>query len=315
MGGLLGRRDEAVLRDPALDRALHRDGFAVTRLIDAEDAAAMHREYEELRGPARPERQAHQPPDFEIALWADDVPYRQRLDELIGRYTDRAVESLLEHHRPIGRSAMVKWPALPDQEAWDGVPDTFHNDWSYVDERSGDRTYGIWLALQDVDERNGCVFVVPHSHRLDRTLRGWGVDSPWVRHHEVFEARAVPVTLRAGEAYVWDPALVHRSGVNSTGSPRVAASILTARPGSQLSLVRRRDDITAERVELGRDFFCSGDVAGIEGLPACEVLPLELADLSDREVARRLDRHARAHRVERLASRPWRSARPVGAGR
>jgi hypothetical protein len=290
-----------VLRDRSLDRVLHRDGYAVVDLISPDAAHAVRERFGEIHGWSRQQLMSHQPPDFEIALWDDDLDYRREVASIVDDATAAAIEGLFETQRPIGRSLMIKWPAAPGTPSWEGVPDAFHNDSPYVDERSGSRTYGVWLALQDVDLANGCVHVVPHSHRLTRTIRGWGVDAPWLAYDDVYRRRAVPVELRAGQAYVWDPALIHRSGPNRTDEPRVAATILVAEPGGELSIFRRRDDDHAERVRISSTFFLDGTFDALDALPPVEVVSIAMPDLSERAVARHLDRLAATSRLHRAA--------------
>lgn len=252
-----------------------------------------------VHGWARRELVAHQPPDFEITVLDDDLDRRARISAIVAGGTDQVLAGLFARHRPIGRSILVKWPAPSTHEPTNGVPDVFHNDSTYVDERTGARTYMVWLALDDVTSRNGGVQVVPHSHRLDRAVRGWGIDAPWLQYHDLYAARATTISLRAGEALVWDPALIHRSGANTTDRPRVAASILLAEPTEPLCIFRRADDGAAERVELRATFFEDGRVEDLLEGPPAERLALEVPSRSPRDIARRLDRCAATRRWSR----------------
>lgn len=69
-----------------------------------------------------------------------------------------------------------------------------------------DRRVHIWVALQDVDESNGCLSYVP---------RGSDRDDGW-------EEMAVACRAPAGAALVHDEDTLHRSGPNDTGEPRWA---------------------------------------------------------------------------------------------
>ncbi|HEX6342121.1 phytanoyl-CoA dioxygenase family protein [Umezawaea sp.] len=77
----------------------------------------------------------------------------------------------------------------------------------------------IWLALDEVDEGNGCMRVVPGSHapgeRRYRPTRGAdGVFDEELDPECVDESRAVPILLRRNECSVHSAALVHGSGAN-----------------------------------------------------------------------------------------------------
>jgi len=79
----------------------------------------------------------------------------------------------------------------------------------------------IWIALDDVDEQNGCVWVMPESHNkglLDHKSKS--ADS-WHLTLEV-EGDGVPAILKAGEAVAFTGLTLHRSKLNHTPNPRRA---------------------------------------------------------------------------------------------
>ena len=77
----------------------------------------------------------------------------------------------------------------------------------------------LWIALDDVDEENGCVWVMPKSHErglLDHSRKS--ADS-W--HLDVkVEGDGVPAILRAGEAVAFTGLTLHRSKLNKTDKIR-----------------------------------------------------------------------------------------------
>lgn len=76
----------------------------------------------------------------------------------------------------------------------------------------------VWVALDTVDEQNGCVYVMPGSHHrglLDHTTRA---DS-WHLNVEV-EGDGVPALLKPGEAVAFSGLTLHRSLLNHTDQPR-----------------------------------------------------------------------------------------------
>jgi len=79
----------------------------------------------------------------------------------------------------------------------------------------------VWVALDDVDERNGCVWVVPGSHRrglLPHRAKGedsWHLTVP-------VEGDGVPARLPAGHAVAFAGLTLHRSKLNHSDKPRRA---------------------------------------------------------------------------------------------
>jgi phytanoyl-CoA hydroxylase len=85
-----------------------------------------------------------------------------------------------------------------------------------------------WIALDDVDEDNGCMWMVPGSHR-------WGVQIDFLHTLENFEAmpanldgRAIqtcPCPVKKGHIHFHHPLTWHGSNANRSGRPRRAIAI------------------------------------------------------------------------------------------
>jgi phytanoyl-CoA hydroxylase len=77
----------------------------------------------------------------------------------------------------------------------------------------------VWVALDDVDESNGCVWVLPGSHKgglLDHSQKSadnWHLTVP-------VEGDGIPAILQAGEAVAFSGLTLHRSKLNHTDRPR-----------------------------------------------------------------------------------------------
>jgi ectoine hydroxylase-related dioxygenase (phytanoyl-CoA dioxygenase family) len=79
----------------------------------------------------------------------------------------------------------------------------------------------IWIALDDVDEKNGCVWIKPDSHKLGllehrtKNADSWHLQVP-------VEGDGVPAILKAGEAVAFTGLTLHRSKLNYSDKPRRA---------------------------------------------------------------------------------------------
>ncbi len=77
----------------------------------------------------------------------------------------------------------------------------------------------LWIPLDDVDLYNGCVWVVPGSHRGGILPHGQKSADSW--HLEVaVEGDGVPAILKAGEAVAFTGLTLHRSKLNHSDKPR-----------------------------------------------------------------------------------------------
>lgn len=297
------RRTASVLADARGDSDLRGRGYVVVDLLEPAAAAELRAAWGALHGWELQTWLDIQPSDFEIATWSSDESYRRAVTDMVLSATTGPLAERFEGHRPVGGTFMVKWPAPEGHVPFDGVPDRFHNDSMFVDERHGARSYMVWVALQHIDATNGGLRVVPFSHRLPRTVRGWGLEAPWLEHQEVFERHSVVLELAAGQAVLFDPALVHRSGPNRSDQVRAAVSVLLAAPGEPLCLFRTADGAGAEKVDLPDDFFTTGDYRTVGQLPAVETLDPRVEPWSAATLDRTLSRMARRDLVRSAAAR------------
>jgi ectoine hydroxylase-related dioxygenase (phytanoyl-CoA dioxygenase family) len=88
----------------------------------------------------------------------------------------------------------------------------------------------IWIALDDVDERNGCMMFVPKSHTAGK-LKNISLTDPadifeYVKGTDIAKERPVQVPLRAGSCTFHDGLTFHYAHSNRTDKPRRALAII-----------------------------------------------------------------------------------------
>lgn len=79
----------------------------------------------------------------------------------------------------------------------------------------------VWIALDDVDTKNGCVWVDPKSHLKGLLPHKKKSADSWFLEIKV-EGDGVPAILKAGEAVAFTGLTLHRSKLNHTDRPRRA---------------------------------------------------------------------------------------------
>jgi non-heme Fe2+,alpha-ketoglutarate-dependent halogenase len=117
------------------------------------------------------------------------------------------------------------------------------------------RLTSAWIALTDSTPENGCLRVVPGSHRLDRLPHR---DRPYSQDNllasglevavEVAESDALDVTLAAGEMSLHHVNIVHGSNPNRSDGKRIGFAIRYVAPE-----VRQALDHHAVVLARGRD--------------------------------------------------------------
>lgn len=95
----------------------------------------------------------------------------------------------------------------------------WHQDNGYAGKLVPETNVTIWVALDDVDEHNGCVWVVPGSHKQGVLPHKPQSADNWYLDVKV-AGDGVPANLKAGEAVAFTGLTLHRSKLNHTDRPR-----------------------------------------------------------------------------------------------
>lgn len=106
-----------------------------------------------------------------------------------------------------------------------GMNFAWHQDGAYVHTRIGDHPECItcWCALDDVDEQNGTISILPLSESGPRTLVDHVRDPVTNDLTGYFgDSQGMTVTAPAGSIAVFSSVVFHRSGANPSGQQRRA---------------------------------------------------------------------------------------------
>ena len=221
---------------------------------------------------------------FGTSLHSDDVDYRRAVDIGIRSVLDPKVEAVLNGYRLCFANFLMKSPVDP---AVDDGEVRLHQDIAMVNEARFE-TLAIWVPLANVDEQNGCLRVVPGSHLYSDRLRWAGTTFVPEEDEEFLRERAEAVPLKAGDAMIFGPKLVHWSAPNRSrvrravvGGPMAptAASMIYLHqdPASpdMLDVYSVQDDFYARHTYLDRPREADL-VARIPALPTKRLRPAAL---------------------------------------
>jgi hypothetical protein len=111
-------------------------------------------------------------------------------------------------------------------------------------------TFTLWCALDDVDEANGAMCMLPGSHKVRGQIIGLG-SKPYFRYYpEKIKARSVPVPVRAGQAVMFQTGMIHWSFPNNTARMRPAAHIVAVPDGARHVIYIPEANVQPERYEV-----------------------------------------------------------------
>lgn len=103
-----------------------------------------------------------------------------------------------------------------------GAPVEWHQDWAFYPHTNDDLA-AVGIMIDDVDETNGPLMVVPGSHRgpiLDHHADGYFCGAIDPARGEVDFGKAVTLTGPAGSVTVHHARAIHGSATNTSGKPR-----------------------------------------------------------------------------------------------
>ncbi len=132
-----------------------------------------------------------------------------------------AVESVL------GEDLILIMSHLIVKPPHDGLPVAWHQDNTYWHSVQGTDVATVWLAIDDTDEENGCMKVIPRSQdgypEMEKMSTG-GNDllGLTVDVTSEMEAAAVPLEMSAGSLSIHDSFIVHGSNANTSDRRRAA---------------------------------------------------------------------------------------------
>lgn len=176
-------------------------------------------------------------------ICSSDLLYRQKALQQTKKFFIPKTKLLFPNHKMVVCTFINK----KSSELCSDI--SLHRDKSCADETNL-KTFGIWCPLINVNEQNGCFYIVQKSHLLISTPRS---SNEFPYSQEILsimrENYLTKVPMKAGQALIYDNCLIHGSFSNSTDTERLAVlCILT--PKDSPVLFYYRDPKTSNKLEV-----------------------------------------------------------------
>jgi hypothetical protein len=197
-----------VFKEPETQQSFEKNGFVILPFYTPEEIKELDELYHKLH-----------PKDelgFFPSTFSKDKNYRAIADEEIRRIGSRSINQYCQNIKVVCGAFIVKNIGIDSGMC-------VHQDMSLVDE-SRFTGINIWVPLVDLTIENGALFVLRGSHRMTPTYRGSSIPecfSPVM--NEVIDFLE-PVTVKAGEAVIFDQSIIHFSPPNFSDDIRIVTN-------------------------------------------------------------------------------------------
>lgn len=254
-----------VLRDPDLQAELLDVGYVVVELLDRDEVTAVAAELDAMSpddGFAPDGTTGVNRSTYHCTFLDTNVDYKRRAQALIERAFQPKVDLVAADYRILTGNFYVKMPGRGRFQ--------IHQNWPTTEDLSL-TTLTFWCPLQDTDESNGTLRVVPGSHKIVPDV-ATPQRPPFFAtfEDELIDRHLVPIPVRAGEAIVFDDSLVHWSSENHSDRPRRAVQI-EAVPAEVRPVLYHLDETGPapqwELFELDPSFFIEHSIDQVIGRP------------------------------------------------
>ncbi len=215
---------------------------------------------------------------FESTMDNPNPAYKKRVHTLLYPSMNQLCNDFLHEYTPLIGNFVVKYPH--DNSA---VPP--HQDWNMVDETEYTGV-NVWLALDNVTEQNGAIYLVTGSHLMSPTLRGSNINSAFNGNLFTDYRTLTPIFLKKGQALIYDLKCIHMSPPNKSSSIRMAAGCACI-PTKAQPLHYFQDDQGVTLYNATTEFyynFSYGNNKIPEQTDSIKVIPMPENSISDDQI-------------------------------
>lgn len=204
---------KTLFKSTILQRKFEQDGFVKIHLLNP---AEVH----ELVNAYAPFRAAHEKINlpYITTSHSSDPTLITAVDEALQKIIAPAIDKHLTNYELLFGNFLVKMP-LPNS-ATDP-----HQDITFVDEEQH-LSVNIWIALEDINKQNGGMYFLPGSHNFMPNIRPthdyvW----PYENVKSLIKKKAIAFSAKAGDAFIFNHAIIHGSFANLSSKYRLAAVV------------------------------------------------------------------------------------------
>ncbi|MFT4543881.1 MAG: hypothetical protein ACI9EQ_000331 [Bacteroidia bacterium] len=227
---------QTVIRDKTISNEVEEIGFSVKNMIPEESISELL----ELYSDTHQINEEHG--GMFYSVYSQNLDYRKQIHDKIGAILAPIVREQFKDYRVLLNSFVIKASGSKSEFC-------MHQDTTGLDELTHSPV-SLWIPLDDVDESNGCLWVLPKSHGFFSPYRSISFPAPYEEIQDDVKRYLQPVKMKKGEALFFDNRLVHHSFGNETGKTRIAVVCGLFPQDAKLLTCHKPESTLAGKVEL-----------------------------------------------------------------
>ncbi len=141
-----------------------------------------------------------------------------------------------------------------------------HQDTVMVNDKTGFGCY-TWMPMEDVNEENGCLFIVEKSHLFFPNLISFTYKNDVISRSSLPPSSIKSLPMKAGEVLFFNGRLFHGSYVNNSDSQRIAVNVPVLGKGVPFVYYNKKDDATAQEYFVTAESYRNSYKTYSTGLP------------------------------------------------
>lgn len=214
-----------VLLDDKLQQEFDEKGVVKVPFFDAETVAELQRFHKEQNPNERFNTQ-DKSVSYHFSFLDSNRDYKRRVFEHLSKIFQPVLDKYLATYEPLVINFVNKEPGLGE------VP--VHQNWDFVDEKEF-TSVSVWVPLVDVGLTSGALEFIPGTHRTFRNIHR-SPSIPWFFKRYVNELKRdflQPITVKAGEALIFDDSIIHYSKPNKADYARLVIQVIAKPKAAQ----------------------------------------------------------------------------------
>lgn len=214
-----------VLLDDKLQQEFDEKGVVKVPFFDAETVAQLQRFHKEQNPNERFNTQ-DKSVSYHFSFLDSNREYKRRVFEHLSKIFQPVLDKYLATYEPLVINFVNKEPGLGE------VP--VHQNWDFVDEEKF-TSVSVWVPLVDVGLNSGALEFIPGTHRTFRNIHR-SPSIPWFFKRYVNELKRdflQPITVKAGEALIFDDSIIHYSKPNKADYARLVIQVIAKPKAAQ----------------------------------------------------------------------------------